>query len=300
MQPMVRIAVTLPQAGVEAAEAAFGEVCISTFYQPLDPNHEAGRWEVGGLATTVPDVGRLERALAERLRPLGLEAPEIESAPVPTQDWLTASLESFKPVHVGPFYVHGSHVPPPYPPGAYWIEVDAATAFGSGEHGSTAGCLEALGRLAKAHRFRRVLDVGTGSGVLAIAAARAFRAKTIAVDVDPVAVQVAAENVRRNGVADRVRTGASAGYAAPLVRRHRPYDLIIANILANPLIGMAPTLARHLAPGGAAVLSGFLPWDAPRVAAAHRQAGLARAFAITRSGWSTLVMRRRPARGREG
>lgn len=299
MQPLFRIAVTVPRTGIEAAEAAIEGHCVSVFSHPVDgdADDETIDWEVGGLATGFPDTRRIEAALAEMFGPLGLAAPKLASAPVPERDWLASSLASFTPVHVGPFYVHGSHVPPPYPPGAYWIEVDAATAFGSGEHGSTSGCLEALGRLAKGHRFRSVLDVGTGSGVLAIACARAFPARVVAVDIDPVAARVAAANVRRNGVADRVRAGISRGYAGPLVRRYRPYDLIVANVLANPLIEMAPAFARHLAPGGVAVLSGFLPWDAPRVAAAHRMCGLARHFAIERQGWSTLVLRRPKRRG---
>lgn len=292
MQPLHRIAVRVPRAGVEAADAAIEGHCLSSFCHPVDADDDAGDWIVGGLVAELPRAGRIEAALAELLGPLGLTPPELECDPVPERDWVASSLASFQPVHVGPFFVHGSHVPPPYPPGAYRIQVDAATAFGSGEHGSTSGCLAALGNLAKGHRFRNILDVGTGSGVLAIACARAFPARVVAVDIDPVASRVAAENARLNGVADRLRIGTSRGYASPLVRRFRPYDLIVANILANPLTRMAPDLVHHLAPGGHAVLSGFLPWDAPRVAAAHRMCGLANVASLTRNGWTTLVMRR--------
>jgi ribosomal protein L11 methyltransferase len=170
------------------------------------------------------------------------------------------------------------------------IELDAGLAFGSGEHATTQGCLSALDRLAGRRRFRRVLDLGCGSGILAIAAAKLGAARVIAADNDPLAVAVARENATRNGVGHRIRCLASEGYRNPLLSTFGPYDLILANILADPLCALARECARHLAPGGIAVLSGLLDRQAARVIAPHRQARLRLRHEITIGIWTTLVM----------
>jgi ribosomal protein L11 methyltransferase len=170
------------------------------------------------------------------------------------------------------------------------IELDAGLAFGSGEHATTQGCLLELDRLAGRRRFRRVLDLGCGSGILAIAAAKLGAARVIAADNDPLAVAVARENATRNRVGHRIRCLTSAGYRNPLLRTFGPYDLILANILADPLCALARECARHLAPGGIAVLSGLLDRQAARVIAPHRQARLRLRHEITIGIWTTLVM----------
>jgi ribosomal protein L11 methyltransferase len=176
------------------------------------------------------------------------------------------------------------------PAGLIAVEIDAATAFGTGEHPSTRGVLLALDSLARRRRFRRPLDIGTGSGILAIAAAKRLRRRVLASDVDCAAVRVAAHHVRRNGVAGQVRVICAPGYRSHAVRRAQ-YDLILANILARPLALMARDLARAIAPGGVAVLAGLLERQEALVVAAHRAQGLALERRLVIEGWSTLILR---------
>jgi len=178
------------------------------------------------------------------------------------------------------------------PAGATGLQIDAATAFGTGDHASTRGCLLALDRIARRRRFRRVLDVGTGTGILAIAAAKTWRRRVFAVDIDGNAVAVARVNLRRNGVAKEVGLAWSRGYRSRAVARHSPADLVLANILAGPLALMARDLAGALAPGGFAVLSGILAEQANLVLAAHRAQRVYLRRRIAIDGWHTLVLGR--------
>ena len=219
--------------------------------------------------------GRLIRIIEERL---------------PERDWLAENRRDFPPQRIGRFFIHGSHWRGPVPPSTIAIEIDAATAFGTGEHPSTRGCLLALEELARRRRFRRPLDVGTGSGILALAAAKRFHRRLTASDIDPEAVRVAWHHARRNGLAARVNFAQAPGYRSRALRG-RKYDLILANILARPLALMARDLTRALAPGGVAVLAGLLRRQEPLVLAAHRAQGLALARRLVIDGWSTLVLR---------
>src|SRR5205814_982299 len=167
---------------------------------------------------------------------------------LPERDWLAENRRDFPPQRIGRFFIHGSHWHGRAAPSSIPIEIDAATAFGTGEHPSTRGCLLALDRLARRRRFRRPLDIGTGSGILAIAAAKRLRRPVVAGDIDPEAVRVARHHARRNGLASRARFLRTAGYRRRALRRHK-YDLILANILARPLALMARDLKRTLAPG---------------------------------------------------
>jgi ribosomal protein L11 methyltransferase len=176
------------------------------------------------------------------------------------------------------------------PASAIGIEIDAATAFGTGEHPSTRGCLLALEALAHRRRFRRPLDIGAGSGILAIAAAKRLHRRVVAGDIDPEAVRVARHHARRNGLAGRIRVVRAAGYRSRVLRRSR-YDLILANILARPLALMARDLKRAIRPGGAAVLAGLLRRQEALVLAAHRAQGLSLERRLVIEGWSTLVLR---------
>jgi len=166
----------------------------------------------------------------------------------------------------------------------------AALAFGTGHHGTTRGCLLLLGDVLKAYRPRRVLDLGTGTGVLAIAAAKALHEKVLASDIDALSVRAAAGNARQNGVGNFVEVGWGSGFSVPQLRQRRPFDLVLANILANPLRQMATPMARHLAPGAYVILSGLLSAQAPSVIAAYRARGLVVRRQIRIEGWSSLLL----------
>jgi ribosomal protein L11 methyltransferase len=278
----------VPAAAVQAfLDTLDDELSVSAFEDAKRPDH----WTVALIHRGKPDLA----ALLARLAPIAARwqvalDPEID--PIPSTDWLYRTAESFPPQRIGRFWIHGSHVSEPPPAGTVAIRLDAGQAFGSGEHESTRGCLLALDRLARRRRLRRVLDLGCGAGILAIAAAKCWPARVLAADNDPIAVAVAAENAANNGVAARVRCLLSDGYVSPALRRAGPFDLILANILADPLIDMARDTARNLAAGGVAVLSGLLERQADRVLAAHRPFRLRRRERIGEGPWVTLMLRR--------
>lgn len=218
---------------------------------------------------------------------------EAGEAKLPERDWLADNQLAFPPLAIGRFFVHGSHYRGRVPAGRIGILIDAATAFGTGEHASTRGCLLALDDLARRRRFRHPLDIGTGTGILAIAAARRLHRRVRASDIDAAAVAVARRNTRRNGVAGLVRLCAAPGYRGRALRGQH-YDLVLSNILARPLALMARDLRRTLAPGGRAVLSGLLARQEEIVLAAHRGLGITLERRYRIDGWSTLVLSRRP------
>lgn len=206
------------------------------------------------------------------------------------RDWVKISQESLTPVEAGRFVIHSEHYRGSAPINRIGIEVGTAFAFGTGHHGTTRGCLLALDRLLKAHRPRRVLDIGTGTGVLAIAAARALHGPVVASEIDPRAAQVARENVRRNR-APSVMVLHADGLGARRIRDRAPFDLVLANILLRPLQRMATPMARLVAPGGRVVLSGLLTAQASAALAAYRHEGFALEQRIMLDGWSTLILR---------
>ena len=250
----------------------------------------AGAWRIEALVAATSDIPGLRTRVMIAAAALGVAPPEVVVEPLPETDWLAENRKAFSPLRVGRFFIHGADHRGRAPPGSMAIEIEAATAFGTGRHESTRGCLIALDRLAGRQRVRRALDMGCGTGVLAIAAARIWGASVVAVDLDPEAVRVARGNARVNGVEDLVSAVRGDGYAVAPVARHAPYDLITANLLARPLRAMAPDLAARLAPGGVAVLSGLLRGEAVAVAAAHRAQGLRPGDRIDRGDWTTLVM----------
>ncbi len=279
---------TADAALADRAVAALEPVCraVSAFEES-----GGGAWLVEGFSE-VPLAGvklatMLELAWAGRG-----PAPKPVIEKLPARDWVRENQESFPPRRVGRYFIHGSHHLGGIPAGAIGLLIDAATAFGTGEHASTEGCIRALDGLARRRRFRRVLDMGTGTGILAIAAAKTFGRGVLAADIDRGSVRVARENARRNGVARHIAACESAGYRSRRIRSSRPYDLVLANILARPLALMAPDLRRALAPGGLAVLAGLIDWQEPYVLAAHRAQRLSLVRRITVDGWRTLVLRR--------
>ncbi len=211
---------------------------------------------------------------------------------VEAKDWVKASLEDLVPVPAGRFMVHGAHDRPRVPPNKLGIEIEAALAFGTGHHGTTRGCLLLLDHVLKRYYPRRVLDLGTGTGVLAIAAAKALHGAVLASDIDPASVRVARENARLNQTGDLVQIITATGFSAPQFASAGPFDLVLANILANPLRQLATPMARHLAPGALVILSGLLTPQAAGVTAAYRARGLVPVRHVRIEGWSSLLLRK--------
>jgi ribosomal protein L11 methyltransferase len=263
---------------------------VSAFEEPERSGNDGTLWRVELIHRGEPDKQELAGRLAPLAERSGIERIDLTIAPLATTNWLARVAASFTPQRIARFWVHGSHVRETPPAGAVPILLDAGVAFGSGEHASTRGCLLALDELARRRRFARVLDMGCGSGILAIAAAKCWPARALAIDNDPQAVAVARENARQNRVAGRVRARLGEGYRSLAVRAAGPYDLVLANILADPLCDMARDLARHLAPGGSAILSGLFDMQAARVIDAHRAAGLRLHHRIQLEIWTTLVV----------
>lgn len=245
-------------------------------------------WLIEAYFAHPPD----EAMIRDIIRPVvGAAADAAVFDDIREQDWVKASLDGLKPVRAGRILVYGSHDRHVPKANDVPLEIEAALAFGTGHHGTTSGCLDALVRLANRKRPQSILDVGTGTGILAIAAAKWLRVPVIAGDLDPVAIDVAAANAKANGVA-----GLVTYYVAPGVEhaqaRARTFDLVFANILARPLRQMATSLSRSVAPGGNLVLSGLLARDVPGVLAAYRAQGFALAERRDREGWAALVLRR--------
>lgn len=248
-----------------------------------------GQWQVAIHFGHPPDEAHVRALLADAAGDKAARALTFEA--VETRDWVAESLAGLKPVTAGRFIVHGAHDRARVKPNALGIEIEAALAFGTGHHGTTRGCLMALAGLGKRRRFRRVLDVGTGSGVLAIAAAKLLRARVTASDIDPVATRSAQANARLNR-APAIAFITAGGVKRRAVTMPGPYDLIFANILLGPLMRMAQPLSRLAAPGARVVLSGLLPSHANAALAAYRAQGLVLERRIPLDGWMTLVLRR--------
>lgn len=290
------IAVVVPAAAAPAFAEALEAFAASVSAFELQPG---GDWRIEAIGPE-PDRGRLGMALALVAASCGVAEPAAEIATLPDRDWLAENRRSFRPIAAGRFLVHPSHVVP-VAPGKLLLRLDAGEAFGTGEHETTRGCLLMLDRLARrwprgrgaARRGRAAagLDLGCGSGILALAMALEWRMKVLAVDLAPEAVRTARANVRDNAAAALVRCLRADGFRNRLVRRRR-YAAIAANILQRPLVALAPALAARLERGGRAVLSGFHPHQAQAVIAAHRARGLVLERSITLGAWTTLMMRR--------
>lgn len=241
------------------------------------------------------DIDAGERDLAAELTPLvAWPLPAFETETVPELNWVAISQAALPPVPAGRFTIHGSHDSGRVAHGPNAILIDAGEAFGTAHHATTLGCLLAIDRLTRGRAFKNMLDLGCGSGVLAIAAAKAMpHTRIIAADMDPQSVKVARDNVRLNGAGGRIALVVGSGLAHPRVRERAPFDFLVANILAGPLIYLSPSIARAVVPGGTLVLSGILIPQAPEVIATY----LAHGFSLVRhdriTGWSTLTFRRR-------
>jgi ribosomal protein L11 methyltransferase len=260
-----------------------GEAAIAAF-EGAD-----GRWDVTVHFADAPDQA-LVRELVGNAAGAGI-AHAIGFDTIEAKDWVKASLEDLVPVPAGRFVVHGHHDRARVPANKIGIEIEAALAFGTGHHGTTRGCLLLLDHMLKARRPARVLDLGTGTGVLAIAASKALHEPVLASDIDPPSVEVARENARLNETGNWVRVIRAAGFAAPQFAAHGPFDLVLANILANPLRQLAAPMAGHLAPSAHVILSGLLTHQAPGVIAAYRARSLVPVRHLAIEGWSSLLLR---------
>jgi len=235
-----------------------------------------------------PDRARVVALLAAA----GVAAPDVTIEALPDTDWVAESQKALPPIQAGPFYVYGAHVTAPPPADSIPLLIDANAAFGTGRHESTRGCLVALAALAQERRVQRALDMGCGSGILAIAIAKLWDASVLAIDNDAKAIGVAAENARINSVSSAIDAQHGDGYRCasldPGAGPGGSYDLIVENILADVICAMAPDLRRHLATGGVAVLSGLLAEQADEVLAAHAPLRLKRQWRL--GDWVTLVV----------
>ena len=289
------VRVTVPEHAVEAFEAALATGCGTVGFF-LD--EDSGAWTLEGVRDLGHDTAALDGALALAGLVTGV-APTVERSRTEAEGWLERTLSTFPEQLVGRrFAVRGSHLAGRVTRGRITLVLDAAVAFGSGEHGSTRGCLRALEGIRG--RPRRIVDIGTGTGILAMAAARLFRRTVRATDVDPWSVRVAAGNAARNGLSRMVKVRRQDGWSGAWVRSGRPYNLVFANILARPLTRMAGDLAAALAPGGTVILAGLLGSQERWVLAAHRRQGLLLRRRVHEGRWTTLVLRKpHIARGQE-
>lgn len=280
---------------LERSEAEALSTALSEFYSP--PVNAIGLaetkssvWELCVYFNEPPD----EKSLLAFLKDNGAQC-EVAMSRLPQTDWVAESQAGLPPVRTGRFVIHGSHDRTNISPGRWKIEIDAGQAFGTAHHGSTRGCLMALDTLAKRKRFARILDIGTGTGILAIAAARTWRARVIASDIDPVAIGVARQSIALNAASRYIRAITATGLSHPAIRRAAPCDLVIANILTRPLCAMAHDIAHSTRIGGTLILSGITLHQAKRVTAAYRAAGFAKdeySSQIALDEWATLILTR--------
>ncbi len=289
-EPLECIGVTVPEAALEAYEAALAGACETVaFFR----DHATGAWRVEGIRAAGAKQRELAVGLALAAAATGVTA-EATREPTHADGWLERTRAAFPRQLIGRgFAIHGTHVTSAPPPGRIVLVLDAGVAFGSGEHNSTRGCLIAFERLVARRRPRRILDLGTGSGILAMAAAKRLRRPVLAADIEAWSVRVARENARLNQVHGLVRPMLADGWRTAAIRRGGPYDLVFANILARPLRLMARDLARNLAPGGVAILAGLLRVQARDVLAAHRRVGLTLERMVHLEPWTTIVVGKR-------
>ncbi len=280
---------TLPS---KAQAEALGEALENLTPEPygigvIEIEDGSGLYEVGGYFTESPDVAGL--ALLSAMH----DAKAFVISELPDTDWVAKVKRELAPVQAGRFYLYGSHDADTVPADSIPLLIEAAMAFGTGHHGTTRGCLEALDRLAtRGFKADTVADIGCGTAVLAMAAARIWPVTPIASDIDPVAVDVAEANLAANDMAGRVTCLEATGFDHEQIKSGAPYDLIFANILKGPLIDLAGDLTAHLAPNGYAILSGLLNDQADEVAAAYAAQGLTRVEATQIGDWSTLLLSR--------
>ncbi len=275
-----------PRAEAEAGAARIDAdpLLEGVTYSILEEDEDRGLWRIDAFPTTDEEARGVEARLTEQP---GLKVVVEKLADA---DWLAMALSGLPPVEAGRFFVYGAHDQGRAPSNRVALKIDAGAAFGTGHHGTTVGCLIALDELLKRERFERVLDVGAGTGVLAIAAARTGSRVAVGTDIDEPSVRIANENAALNQA--RARFVHASGLDDQKIRTHAPYDLVFANILAPPLVALAQDIKTALRPGGVAILSGLLRSQERRVTAAYTSRGFKVERRIHRDAWSALVLRR--------
>jgi ribosomal protein L11 methyltransferase len=289
--PQTRLHVATDVAGADrlfsALEAAFEEDGLPLSVFDLDEAN--GIKEVSLYA--LDDVNSIERRLRTVMKGIGVEAT-VSREVLPDVDWVAKSLEGLQPVRAGRFLVHGSHDRHRRRPGDLAIEIEAGLAFGTGHHGTTSGCLEMIETVVRREHPTNALDLGTGSAVLAIAIAKLAHIPVLATDIDPVATKVAAANARLNNVSHYIETRTAPGFHDPVFAKRAPFDLIVANILARPLMRLAPAMARSVSLGGSLILSGILVRQRNAVLSAYVSQNLRHVRTFTRGEWVTIHLKR--------
>ena len=277
-------------------ETALTEVCGMLALSVSRPYLDAPFCVIEGFCDFAPDEALVKAALTQA-SPSGI-APIFQIIAYGKRDWLAENRASFPALHIGRFWVHGAHITQSPPAGAKPLHVEAAEAFGSGTHPTTEGCLRLIDDLLKYKRPKKVLDLGAGSAILAMAVSKIVPdAKIIASDIDQIATATAQANGRQNGIAPyQMRCVTSKGFAHRSLSHHAPYDLLIANILAGPLKELAPDIAKHLSATGHLVLSGILTSQERQIRAAYRANGLVIARSMRIGDWSALLFSKMPSR----
>lgn len=274
-----------PRAAAEAAaEAIDADPRLEgATYSILEEDEDKGVWRIDAFPTTDDEVEGLKAVLADH--PVTVVVEKLADA-----DWLAMSLSGLPPVEAGRFFVYGAHDQGKVPEGRITLKIDAGAAFGTGHHGTTVGCLEAFDNLLKTETFEKVLDVGCGTGVLAIAAAKTGTPIAVGTDIDEPSARIANENAEINDA--KCDFYFADGLSDPRIAQHLPYDLVFANILAAPLVELAPEIGAALKTGGVAILSGLLRTQEERVLEAYLPLGFVVEQTIQHDAWSALQLRK--------
>lgn len=285
-QPLWQVTILGSKSSIDTLSHLLDSEAISSF--ELDPKKDL--WRLQAIYTNEPIHESLEQLIHDLQ--LSQDTLDFSIQELPSIDWLAENRKSFPPLELGSFYIYGSHhEDQPLPPNKICLHIDAATAFGTGQHATTQGCLALLEQLPK-QSFTHGLDVGCGTGILAMAGARLLNIPFVALDIDDDAVQMADENVKRNNLKDRVFVALSDGVANTITSQYAPYSLVFANILAEPLIQLAPSIVKETALDGFIILSGLMVHQEQDVLDAYIKAGCTKQSDYILGEWCSLLLKR--------